>query len=111
MPKDTTNGEHTCKPRKKHKPYNCQPKEAPKKGAPKTSGKVTKPDRWENLMLADWLAVLEFWDKNKWSMSQTAVVTHFKSKKDSSLTFTQGALSWAIAQRAELEAHKDVNPT
>jgi hypothetical protein len=44
-------------------------------------------------------------------MSQTAVVAHFKTKKDGSLTFTQGALSRAIAQRAELEARKDANPT
>jgi hypothetical protein len=97
MPKDTTNCEHTRKPQEKPKPYNCQPREAPKKDAPRTSGKVIKPDRQENLTLADWLTVLEFWDKHKWAMSQTAVVTHFKSKKDGLLTFTQGALSRAIA--------------
>jgi len=111
MPKDTTNGKCTCKPWEKPKPYDCQPKEAPKKDVPKTLGKVIKPDQRENLTLADWLTVLEFWDKHKCAMSQKAVFTHFKGKKDGSLTFTQGALSRAIAQCAELEAHKDVNPT
>ena len=60
MPKDTTNGEHTHKPQEKPKPYNHQPKEAPKKDAPRTMGKVIKPGRRENLTLTDWLTVLEF---------------------------------------------------
>jgi hypothetical protein len=111
MPKDTTNGERTRKPRGKPKPYDRQPKEAPKKDKPRTSGRVIKPDRRENLTLADWLTVLEFWDKHKGTMSQTAVVNYFKSKKDGSLTFTQGALSRAIARHAELEARRDANPT
>ena len=111
MPKNTTNGERTRKPREKPKPYNHQPKGPPKKDAPRTSGKVIKSHRRENLTLADWLTVLEFWDKHRWSMSQNAVVAHFKNKKDGSLTFTQGALSRAIARRAELEARKDMNPT
>lgn len=96
------------KPRDKPTPYACK-HTAVDKDAPATSVKSLQKDGWENLTLHDWLTVFRFIDDHP-SLVQANIVSHFKTRKEGALLFSQLALSWNIKQRVELEERAGSNP-
>jgi len=102
----------TRKPREKpalYKPRKHQ--EQPKKDAPKSSAQCIEKKARENLTLHDWLTVLQFVDEHP-SMSQQAIVKHFKTRAEGALIFTQATLSRKLKpqMRVELEARISETP-
>ena len=96
----------TRKPRKKpapYKPRKCL--EKPQKDAPKSSAQCIGKKARENLTLHDWMTVFQFVDEHP-SMSQQAIVMHFKTQAEGALIFTQATLSQKLKPQmhAELEA-------
>jgi hypothetical protein len=102
--------EPKCKACNKPAPYACKP-------GPKTKWATERPtmsariqsNKCENLTLHDWMTVLGFIDTHP-TMSQAAVVEHFKSKADGALVFTQSSLSRKLQDQECLEARVQSNP-
>ena len=102
----------TRKPREKPAPYKPRKRrEKPKKDAPKSSAQRIEKKARENLTLHDWMTVLRFVDEHP-SMSQQAIVKHFKTRAEGALIFTQATLSRKLKpqMRAELEARVSETP-
>ena len=96
----------TCKPCEKpalYKPRRHQ--EKPKNNAPKSSAQCIEKKSCKNLTLHDQMTVLQFIDEHP-TMSQQAIVKHFKIWAEGALIFTQATLSWKLKPQmhAELEA-------
>ena len=71
------------------------------KNAPKTSVKIVKEKRHENLTLHDWMTVFAFIDEHP-EMTQSSIVRHFASKPNA-LIFNQCTLSRKLKSWEELE--------
>ena len=71
------------------------------KNAPKTSVKIVKEKRHENLTLHDWMTVFTFIDEHP-EMTQSSIVRHFASKPNA-LIFNQCTLSRKLKSQEELE--------
>ena len=103
----------TRKPREKPAPYKPRKRqEKPKKDAPKSSAQRIEKKSRENLTLHDWMTVLQFVDEHP-TMSQQAIVKHFKTRAEGALIFTQATLSRKLKpqMRAELEACVSETPS
>lgn len=69
------------------------------KNAPKTSTLPKAPDHlWSNLMLHDWLCVVDWYDCNQ-PVLQDEMVKHFWSLQEDALIFTQSTLSHHLTQK------------
>jgi hypothetical protein len=102
------------KPRDKPAPYKYVNKPGPKakqtSDNPATSAKIAPSKKRDNLTLHDWMTVFAFIDTHP-TLSQEAIVEHFKSKVNGALIFTQSTMSRKIKQRKDLEACVHSNPT
>jgi hypothetical protein len=105
-------------PKQLHKPYERTQKPGPKpQHQPKTSARVPKDqfDHHDNLTLFDWITIRDWYDEEKANgcrHSQEAVVKHFEKRKDSTLIFSQSALSRNLSKvgRAKLQERLNATP-
>ena len=110
MPVDHNTSEQKWKPHTEHAPYKpCQPKVVVDKKAPKTSVRPIQSHKRNNLTLHDWMTVFAYIDAHP-GMSQDAIVEHFKTRAEGTLTFDQSMLSQKIKGRKELEAQASDHP-
>ena len=101
--------EPTRKPREKPQPYQQKPKVPIVKNAPKTSAKIVKEKKHENLTLHDWMTIFAFIDEHP-EMTQGSIVKHFASKSNNALLFNQCTLSRKLKSREELEKRVTSHP-
>lgn len=110
MPVDRNKSEQKRKPRTEHAPYKPRkPKVVVDKKAPKTSAQPIQSRKRNNLTLHDWMTVFAYIDAHP-GTSQDAIVEHFKTRAEGTLTFDQSTLSRKIKGRKELEARVSDHP-
>src|SRR5258705_12786855 len=105
--------ERKRKPRPNVKPYSrTKSGLKAKTDAPKTSAKARPKYARENLILSDWLEVVDYHDTNQ-PISQQDVVEYFSKRQDGALIFRQSTLSRHLSKKGR-EADKNKlasNPT
>ena len=102
--------EPSRKPCPKPGPYNQPLKQAKQsQDTLKTSTKSLEKSACENLTLHDWITVFAFIDSHH-DISQADVVSHFRTRQEGALLFTQSTLSQKIKDWKKLEARIESNP-
>lgn len=107
MPKAPTKAPHIAASTRKArtlKPYTSKPGPKGKQShdAPLTSAKASVSNTRDNLTLYDWLSIFAYIDRHP-GLGQAAIVMHFKTRKEGSLTFSQSALSRNLRRCREFE--------
>jgi hypothetical protein len=84
--------------------------QGPSNEAPKTSVRLIKKAKRENLTLYDWMTVYSYVDTLPQPINQGEVVRYFATRSQGVLFFSQATLSRKLRQRPDMEACVESHP-